>query len=80
MRRGCDIQRSDASRAGITYEVANGDQIPTLGEKLFPVVTAKGTWRGLKDQVADVSKALRSVRSLMKACHLVVFGDGEEGS
>ena len=49
------IQPGDASRAGVTYEVANGEEIPNLGEKLMPVVTAEGTWRGLRAQVADVS-------------------------
>ena len=30
-------------------------------------------------QVADVSKPLQAVRSLVRAGHLVVFGDGEHG-
>ena len=42
------IQLGYASRAGVTYEVANGEEIPNLGEKLIPVVTAEGTWRGLR--------------------------------
>ena len=74
------IQPGDASRAGVTYEVANGEEIPNLGEKLMPVVTAEGTWRGLRAQVADVTKALQSVRTLVQAGHMVVFGDGEDGS
>ena len=74
-----DIQPGDASRAGVTYEVANGEEIPNLGEKLMPVVTAEGTWRGMRAQVADVSKALQSVRTLVRAGHMVVFGDGDDG-
>ena len=73
------IQPGDASRAGVTYEVANGEEIPNLGEKLMPVVTAEGTWRGLRAQVADVSKALQSVRTLVQAGHMVVFGGGDDG-
>ena len=74
-----EIQPGDASRAGVTYEVANGEEIPNLGETLMPVVTAEGTWRGMRAQVADVTKALQSVRMLVKAGHMVVFGDGDDG-
>ena len=74
------IQPGDASRAGVTYEVANGEEIPNLGEKLMPVVTAEGTWRGLRAQVADVPKALQSVRTLVQAGHIVVFGGGDGGN
>ena len=62
------------------YEIADGTEIPNLGEKLMPVVTAEGAWKGLRAQVADVSKALQSVRSLVRSGHVVVFGDGEDGS
>ena len=71
---------SEASRAGVVYEIANGDEIPNLGEKLLPVMTVDGSYRGLRAQVADVSKALQSVRSLVRAGHVVVFGGGEDGS
>ena len=77
--RGYDIVPSEASRAGVHYEVANGEEIPNLGEKLLAVVTEEGSWRGLKAQVADVSKPLQSVRSLVRSGHVVVFGDGENG-
>ena len=60
------------------YEIADGTEIPNLGEKLMPVVTAEGAWKGLRAQVADVSKPLQSVRSLVKSGHVVVFGDGED--
>ena len=61
------IQPGDASRAGVSYEVANGEEIPNLGEKLLPVVTAEGSWKGLRAQVADVSKLLQSVMTLVQA-------------
>ena len=78
--RGYEIQPGEASKAGVRYEVANGEEIPNLGEKNLLVMTEEGTWRGLKAQVAEVSKALQSVRGLVKAGHLVVFGDGDDGS
>ena len=40
--KGCKIQPGDASWAGVTYEVANGEEILNVGEKLIPVVTAEG--------------------------------------
>ena len=73
-----DVLPSEASKAGVMYEIADGTEIPNLGEKLMPVVTAEGTWKGLRAQVADVSKALQSVRSLVRSGHVVVFGDGED--
>ena len=62
----------------MTYEVANGEEIPKLGEKMLPVVTAEGSWKGLRAQVADVSKPLQSVRTLVQAGHMVVFGHAHE--
>ena len=44
------------------------------------VVTAEGSWKGMRAQVADVSKLLQSARSLVTAGLIVVFGDGEDGS
>ena len=76
---GYDIVPSEASRAGVHYEVANAEEIRNSGEKLLAVVTEEGSWRGLKAQVADVSKPLQSVRSLVRSGHVVVFDDGENG-
>ena len=78
--RDYEITRGDAAAAGVRYEIADGNEIPNLGEKLFPIMTREGTWRGLKAEVADISKALQSVRSLIKTWHRVVFGDGEGGN
>ena len=77
---GYAIRESAASRAGVQYEIANGDEIPNLCEKLFAVVTEEGTVRGTRPQVADVSKALQSVRALVSTGHVVVFGDGGSGT
>ena len=78
--RDCEVIRGEAAKAGVRYEIADGNEIPNLGEKLMPVMTREGTWRGLKAEVADIARALQSVRSLVKTRHKVVFGDGEHGS
>ena len=52
--------------------------MPCLGQKRMAVMTEEGTLRGYSTQCADVSKALQSVRSLVKAKHAVCFGLGEE--
>ena len=77
--QGYEIVPSAASKAGVMYEIANGEEIPNLGEKLMAIVTDDGAWKRLVAQVADVSKMLQSVRALVKAGHTVVFGDGEDG-
>ena len=78
--RDYEVIRGEAAKAGVRYEIADGNEIPNLGEKLMPVMTREGTWRGLKAEVADIARALQSVRSLVKTGHKVVFGDGEHGS
>ena len=45
----------------------------------MPVMTRKESWRGLKVEVADIARALQSVRSLAKTGHKVAFGDGTDG-
>ena len=75
-----EVVPGEASKAGVTYEVANGEVIPNLGEKMLPVMTLEGSCKGLRAQVADVSKPLQAVRSLVRTGHVVVFGDGEDGS
>ena len=78
--KGYDILEGEASKLGITYEVANGEVIPNLGEKCMAIMTGEGTTRGLRAQVAEVSKPLQAVRSLVRTGHMVVFGDGEDGN
>ena len=75
-----EILEGEAAKAGVKYEIANGEEIPNLGEKLMPIMTSEGTTRGLRAQVADVSKPLQAVRSLVRSGHVVVFGDGEDGN
>jgi hypothetical protein len=68
---------SAASRAGVTYTVANGDELDNLGEKVLPVVTDEGTIRAVQPQLANVTASLTSVRQLYGSGHMVVF-DGPE--
>ena len=69
-----DTPPSEASRRGVMYEVANGQRIPNLGEKLFVGAShTEGHMRNIKAQVCDVSKQLMSVSRLVKAGHSVVF-------
>ena len=73
--RDYEVVRGEAAIAGVRYEIADGNEIPNLGEKLMPVMTREGTWRGLQAEVADIARALQSVRSLVRTGHKVVFGD-----
>ena len=76
MAGGYEVQESAASRAVVQYEVANGDEIPNLVEKLSSVITEEGTVRGMRPQ----AEALQSVRAQVRTGHVVVFGDGESGA
>ena len=64
---------SEAALAAVRYEIASGNQIPNLDDKLMLVVTREGTWKGRQVEVADIARALESVRSLVKTGHKVVF-------
>ena len=66
--------------AGVRYEIADGNEIPNFGETIMLVMTREGTRRGLQAEVADIARALQSVRSLVKTGHTVVFGDGANGT
>ena len=73
--RDYEVVRGEAAIAGVRYEIADGNEILNLGEKLMLVMTREGTWRGLQAEVADIARALQSVRSLVRTGHKVVFGD-----
>ena len=76
--RQYEMQESQASRNGVCYQIANGDSLPNLGEKIMAVVTDEGTIRAYKTQVAEVTSNLQSVRAMLKSHHAVVFD--EDGS
>ena len=73
-----DTKEGVGSRRGVKYEVANGVEIPNLGEKKFIGVSQEGTKRNITAQVCDVNKALLSVRKMINAGNKVVFDS--EGS
>ena len=70
---GVRVEASAASKAGHCYTVADGGEIPCLGEQKIPVTTWEGHRCGLTFQVADVTKALLSVPQLTRTGHEVVF-------
>ena len=73
--RDYEVVRGEAALAGVRSEIAGGNGIPNLSKKLMLVMTREGTWRGLQAEVADIARALQSVRSLVRTGHKVVFGD-----
>ena len=73
-----DTHPGEASRRGVMYEVANGQRIPNLGEKLFIGASHdEGHLRQIRAQACDVSKPLMSVSRLVRAGNTVVFGPQE---
>ena len=60
---------------GVKYEVANGVQIPNLGERKFLGYMEDGAVRGITAQVCAVNKTLMSVIKIARAGHRVVFDD-----
>ena len=74
--KGYEIQESPASLRGVEYETAGGGTLANLGEKLMAVLTAEGTLRGFRTQMAEVTSPLESVRQLLGSKHCVLFGLG----
>ena len=71
--RAYPVVEGAAKKAGVSYKVANGNDLPNLGEKTMAVWTSENTVRGYHSQVADVTKPLQSVRALLASDHTVVF-------
>ena len=61
------------ARLDVKYEVADGSQIPHLGEKKFSAISDCGLTRKLVAQVTEVNKALLSVSQIVRAGNRVVF-------
>ncbi len=72
---GYPVEESRASRAGVTYATAAGEEIPNLGEVMLPMVTTEGSKGKMKMQVAEVTKPLASVKRICEAGHMVVFDE-----
>ena len=73
-----DIKDSAACERGIVYEVADGTQIPNLGERQFLEVMEDGSAKGVTAQICAVNKTLMSVSKVAAHGNRVVFDD--EGS
>ena len=57
------------------YEVANGVQIPNLGEGRFVGITEDGVARSMAAQICAVNKTLMSVSKVVSKGNRVVFDD-----
>ena len=72
------ITEGPPMKRGVMYEVANGVNIPNLGERKFLGCTAEGGQRGMTAQICAVNKTLMSVSQVAAQGNRVVFDD--EGS
>ena len=70
-----DIKESAACKRGIVCEVADGTQIPNLGERQFLGVMEDGTAKGVTAQVCAVNKTLMSVSKVASKGNRLVFDD-----
>ena len=70
---GYEVQETRASKSGLVYASATGEEIPNLGEVTLPMMTKEHTKRSMKMQVAEVSRPLASVKRICEAGHVVVF-------
>ena len=70
-----DITEGAAFKRGATYEVANGEEIPNLGERKFLGYMEDGAVRGITAQVCAVNKTLMSVNKIANKGNRVVFDD-----
>ena len=73
----CNVELKEGiqKKRNVTYEVANGVQIPNLGERTFAGVTSEKLVKSMTAQVCEVNKALFSVFKMVQAGNKVVFGD-----
>ena len=55
------ITESAACKRGVVYEVADGTQIPNVGERNFPGVMDDGSAKKVTAQICTINKMLMSV-------------------
>ena len=70
-----DISEGAACKRGVMYEVANGVEIPNLGERKFLGFTEDGGAKGMTAQVCAVNKTLMSVSKITSKGNKVIFDD-----
>ena len=73
-----DISEGPAFCRGVQDELADGTQIPNLGERKFLGFIEDGTANAVTAQVCTVNQTLMSVSKITKRGNRVVFDD--EGS
>ena len=69
------ITGSAACKRGVMYEVADGTQIPNLGERKFLGITEDGKGKGVIAQICAINKSLMSVSKIASKGNRVVFDD-----
>ena len=72
---GYGVKEGKASKMGVKYASATGEEIPNLGEVMLPMFTKEGSKRCMKMQVAEVTRPLASVKRICEAGHAVVFDE-----
>ena len=70
-----DITEGPAFKRGVHYEVADGTEIPNLGQRQFLGLTEEGGARGVTAQICAVNKNLMSVSKIAAQGNRVVFDD-----
>jgi hypothetical protein len=70
-----DITEGPACKRGVVYEVANGEEIPNLGERTFLGYTEDGSVKAVTAQICAVSQTLMSVSKIASRGNRVVFDD-----
>ena len=78
MGKGFPLRETEASKSGKFYRAANDTKIAIHGKKQLLGYTREGSQIGIDVQIADVMKALDSVRRICEVGHRVVFD--EDGS
>ena len=73
-----DVSERAAFKRGVQYEVANGSQVPNLGERRLVQFTEDGAANDIVARVYAVNQGLMSVRQMTKKGNRAVFDD--EGS
>ena len=53
---GYEVQETRASKSGLVYASATGEEIANLGEVFLPMMAKENTKRSMKMQVAEVSR------------------------
>ena len=66
------IKQTEASRAGKTFTVANGQKLPNMGDQKV-IVKVGNVTAGMKFSITDVVKPLASVSDIIENDNEVIF-------